>query len=99
VRTQRGQTERKLRLTSASNVESTGAMTYGYDNNGNLTSKTDANSVTASTTCDALNRVTTKTYSDGTPQSLTATTATPPSMPRHRAIAPALQRARGPSVT
>jgi len=59
------------RLTSATNPES-GATTYAYDSNGNLTSKTDAGAITlnynpAGSPIDALNRVTQRTYSDGTP--------------------------------
>ena len=54
------------RLTSANNPES-GLTTYAYDNNGNLTSKVDARSITTSFVYDLLNRVTTRTYSDGTP--------------------------------
>jgi RHS repeat-associated protein len=56
------------RLTSATNPES-GTIGYGYDNNGNLTSKTDPRTTSGSnwtTTIayDALNRVITKTYSN-----------------------------------
>jgi RHS repeat-associated protein len=59
------------RLTSASNPES-GTATYSYDGNGNLTAKTDARGITinyspGASPIDALNRVTQKTYSDGTP--------------------------------
>jgi RHS repeat-associated protein len=57
------------RLTSATNPES-GATTptsYQYDNNGNLTSKTDARNRTTTITYDALNRAKTKTYSCNTP--------------------------------
>ena len=56
------------RLTSAANPES-GTVTYGYDNNSNLTSKTDPRTTSGShwTTAfayDALNRVITKSYSN-----------------------------------
>jgi RHS repeat-associated protein len=51
------------RLSSASNPES-GTITYGYDNNGNLTSKLDARSITTTFIYDALNRVTSKSYND-----------------------------------
>ena len=56
------------RLTSASNPES-GAVSYVYDANSNLTQKTDSRTPAVTTTCvyDALNRVKTKTYSDSTP--------------------------------
>jgi RHS repeat-associated protein len=57
------------RLTSATSPEhgavSNGTVTYAYDNNGNLTSKTDARGVTATYTYDALNRNTSIGYSDG----------------------------------
>jgi len=51
------------RLTSATNPES-GMVTYGYDNNGNLTSKLDALSITTTFVYDVLNRVTSKSYND-----------------------------------
>lgn len=54
------------RMTSATNPES-GTITYGYDNNGNLTSKVDARSITTTFVYDSLNRLTTRSYSDGTP--------------------------------
>jgi RHS repeat-associated protein len=54
------------RLTSATNPES-GTISYGYDNNGNLTSKVDARSVTTTLVYDSVNRVTLRSYSDGTP--------------------------------
>src|SRR5581483_125535 len=54
------------RLTSATNPES-GTVSYTYDNNGNLTSKTDARSITSTMTYDPLNRISGKSYSDGTP--------------------------------
>ena len=54
------------RLTSATNPES-GTISYGYDNNGNLTSKVDARSITTTFVYDSLNRVTSRSYSDGTP--------------------------------
>lgn len=51
------------RLTSATNPES-GHVNYTYDAGGNLLTKTDARSVTASYSYDALNRNTTVDYSD-----------------------------------
>jgi RHS repeat-associated protein len=54
------------RLTSATNPES-GTIGYGYDNNGNLTSKVDARSITTTFAYDWLNRVTSRSYSDSTP--------------------------------
>ncbi len=45
----------------------TWAMCYGYDANGNLTSRTDNRNITTTYGYDALNRLTSKTYSDGTP--------------------------------
>ena len=56
------------RLTSATNPES-GTVSYQYDNNGNLTQKTDSRipAVTTTYAYDALNRATTRNYSDGTP--------------------------------
>ncbi len=63
------------RLLTASNPE-TGTICYGvwsssscingYDGNGNLLAKTDARSVVTSYSYDALNRMLSKTYSDGT---------------------------------
>jgi RHS repeat-associated protein len=65
------------RLTSANNPESGqicygtvsggACQTNGYDANGNLVTKTDARGITMSFSYDALNRLTGKTYSDGTP--------------------------------
>ena len=43
-----------------------GVISYSYDLNGNLHSKTDARGVTTSYSYDALNRLTYKHYSDGT---------------------------------
>ncbi len=65
------------RLTSATNPES-GTVCYGtvvngqcqgngYDANGNLVYKTDARGVLTTYGYDALNRATTRSYSDGTP--------------------------------
>ncbi len=54
------------RLTSATNPES-GTAGYSYDNNGNLLTRTDARGIVTTLAYDALNRSTSKTYSDGTP--------------------------------
>ncbi|MBK8150717.1 MAG: RHS repeat protein [Acidobacteria bacterium] len=51
------------RLLSAQNPES-GTISYAYDPNGNLASKTDARLITTSFTYDALNRVTSRNYSN-----------------------------------
>ena len=53
------------RLLSAMNPE-TGMISYSYDANGNMFTKTDARSITTTSTYDALNRLTQKSYSDGT---------------------------------
>ncbi len=52
------------RLLTAANPES-GTISYGYDPNGNLTSKVDARSITTSYSYDHLNRVTQRSYSGG----------------------------------
>ncbi|MGH9583950.1 MAG: hypothetical protein ACRD4O_13550, partial [Bryobacteraceae bacterium] len=54
------------RLTQATNPES-GTVSYAYDSQGNATSRTDARGVTTTYTYDALNRLTGKSYSNGTP--------------------------------
>jgi RHS repeat-associated protein len=54
------------RLRNAVNPES-GSVNYTYDDNGNLTQKTDARNITTGYAYDALNRPITKSYSDGTP--------------------------------
>ena len=53
------------RLTSASNPES-GTISYQYDNNGNLTQKTDARNIVTSYEYDPLNRNTSINYSNTT---------------------------------
>lgn len=54
------------RLTSATNPES-GTTSYIYDADGNVLTKEDARSITATSTYDTLNRLTKRTYTDGTP--------------------------------
>lgn len=66
VQTRTFQYDSLSRLKQAVNPES-GTILYAYDNNGNLTGKTDARSVTTSYSYDNLNRVLSRTYSDGTP--------------------------------
>jgi RHS repeat-associated protein len=51
------------RLTSAANPES-GTVSYTYDNNGNLLTRTDARSITTTIAYDVLNRPTSKSYND-----------------------------------
>lgn len=53
------------RLQTATNPES-GTILYEYDDNGNLTRKTDARSVVTTYTYDELNRVKTRSYGDTT---------------------------------
>jgi RHS repeat-associated protein len=54
------------RLLSAENPE-TGLITYTYDDNDNLKTKTDALGVVTTYTYDLINRITSKSYSDATP--------------------------------
>jgi RHS repeat-associated protein len=56
--------------TSASSPLPSGVVSYGYDANGNLTSKTDARGITTSYTYDALNRLRERSYSDGVTNSV-----------------------------
>lgn len=62
------------RLLSATNPES-GLIQYAYDNNGNLTRKTDARGVQTDFVYDALNRIINRNYSTpgGTPPNYQAT--------------------------
>ncbi len=55
------------RLLSADNPEDTGLISYAYDDNGNLTSKTDARGVVTTLAYDTIGRISVKSYSDGTP--------------------------------
>lgn len=55
------------RLRTAANPES-GTVSYTYDDNGNLLTKQDARSITTTLSYDGINRVTAKTYTDGTPR-------------------------------
>jgi len=54
------------RLTSETHPES-GTTVYGYDDNGNLTTRIDARGIVTTNTYDALNRLVSSSYSDGTP--------------------------------
>ncbi len=54
------------RLLTATNPEQSGPINYTYDDNGNLSTKADARSVVSTLTYDSLNRLSTKTYNDGT---------------------------------
>ena len=54
------------------------ASASGYDANGNLLTKTDARGITTTYTYDGLNRLLTKTYSDGTPSAIYAYDQTAP---------------------
>jgi RHS repeat-associated protein len=51
---------------TATSAYTPGTLGYGYDPNGNVTSKTDARAITTTYSYDFLNRLTSKTYSDGT---------------------------------
>jgi RHS repeat-associated protein len=66
VQTRTFQYDSLSRLKNAVNPES-GAISYTYDANGNLTGKTDARSITTTYAYDNLNRVKTRSYSDSTP--------------------------------
>jgi YD repeat-containing protein len=57
------------RLRSATNPES-GTLLYSYDPNGNLISKTDARGIQTTMQYDALNRLKSKSYNDGTPTAM-----------------------------
>jgi YD repeat-containing protein len=61
------------RLKTATNPES-GAVNYTYDADGNVLSRIDARPITTTFGYDALNRLTTKSYSDSTPPFSTSTT-------------------------
>lgn len=62
------------RLKSATNPES-GLIQYGYDPNGNLTTKMDARNITTTYVYDALNRVKTRSYTNEPAGSETADVA------------------------
>ena len=81
ARTRNFQYDSLSRLTSATNPES-GTISYTYDNDGNVLTKTaplpnqasPTTTVTTSYTYDALNRLTSKSYKDGTTQDPYTTT-------------------------
>jgi len=54
------------RLVSETSPEA-GTTNYGYDPNGNVTSKKDARGITSTSTFDYINRISQVTYSDGSP--------------------------------
>jgi RHS repeat-associated protein len=54
------------RLTNTTNPES-GTVNYAYDSDGNVITRTDARSIATTYAYDAGNRLTEKSYSDGTP--------------------------------
>ena len=54
------------RLSSSNNPE-TGTISYSYDGNGNVHTRTDARGIVTTYGYDGLNRVLGKTYTDGTP--------------------------------
>jgi RHS repeat-associated protein len=66
-----------LRLVSATNPES-GTITYAYDPNSNPIEKIDARGVKTTMTYDALNRITSKTYSGTTDEGRAAANLTKP---------------------
>lgn len=55
------------RLRTATNSEN-GTTTYTYDDNSNLLTRQDARGITMTLSYDAVNRPTSRTYSDGTPR-------------------------------
>jgi RHS repeat-associated protein len=60
-----------LNLTDSITGNSQWSLAYVYDNNGNLLTKKDARNITSSYVYDALNRVTRRSYDDGTPPNFT----------------------------
>jgi len=84
------------RLASAANPES-GTVSYTYDNNGNLLTRTDAiGNVTTMSTYDALNRITGKSYSVVSPTVATSSVTYKYDNQSLDSCAPSLNR--GPSI-
>ena len=60
--------ERRVASVSCAPLPASGVDLFSYDVNGNLSTRKDARSIQTGFQYDTLNRVTSKTYSDGTPQ-------------------------------
>jgi RHS repeat-associated protein len=60
-------TYNSLKQKTAENTPEGGSVSYGYDNDGNQTTVTDARGITVTSTLDALDRITGKTYSNSEP--------------------------------
>lgn len=68
LRVRQPEQEINATLTTTGNPDNNGwTAGFSYDNNGNVLTATDANGITITNTYDALNRLLTMAYSDGTP--------------------------------